>query len=36
MRKTKKPLQQLPSQQVLQQIQNFISERPNHKSEVKK
>ena len=32
----KKQLQQLPSQQLLQEIQEFIATRPNHKSETKK
>ena len=36
MKKTKKRLQQLPSQQLLQEIQDFIATRPNHKSERKK
>lgn len=36
MKKTKKPLQQLPSRQLLQEIQNFIATRPNHKSERKR
>ena len=36
MKKTKKLLQQLPSQQLLQEIQDFIANRPNHKSERKR
>ena len=36
MKKTKKPLQQLPSQELLQEIQNFIANRPNHKAERKR
>lgn len=36
MKKPKKSLKQLPSQQLLQEIQNFIATRPNHKSERKK
>ena len=36
MKGTKRRLQQLPSQQVLQEIQEFISTRPNHKSETKR
>ena len=36
MKKTKKRLQQLPSQQLLQEIQDFIATRPNHKSERKR
>ncbi|MDR1670100.1 MAG: site-specific integrase [Spiroplasmataceae bacterium] len=36
MKKTKKRLQQLPSQQLLQEIQEFIVTRPNHKSERKR
>jgi len=36
MKKFKKRLQQLPSQQLLQEIQNFIITRPNHKSERKR
>ncbi|CAG8642685.1 8278_t:CDS:2, partial [Ambispora gerdemannii] len=32
---TKRYLQQLPSQQLLQEIQDFIAARPNHKSERK-
>lgn len=36
MKKSKKRLQQLPSQQLLQEIQDFIVTRPNHKSERKK
>ena len=32
----KKPLKQLPSQQLLQEIQDFISTRPNHQSERKR
>ncbi|MCE8163921.1 MAG: site-specific integrase [Candidatus Moeniiplasma glomeromycotorum] len=36
MNKTKKRLQQLPSQQLLQEIQDFIATRPNHKSERKR
>jgi site-specific recombinase XerD len=36
MKKTKKNLQQLPSRQLLQEIQNFIVTRPNHKAERKK
>ncbi|KLL01690.1 MAG: tyrosine recombinase XerD [Mycoplasmataceae bacterium RC_NB112A] len=36
MKKSKKPLRQLPSQEILQEIQNFIATRPNHKAERKK
>jgi len=36
MKKPKKRLQQLPSQQLLQEIQDFIATRPNHKSERKR
>ena len=36
MKKPKKRLQQLPSQQLLQEIQEFISTRPNHKRESKR
>lgn len=36
MKKVKKHLQQLPSQQLLQEIQEFIVARPNHKGETKK
>src|SRR4051812_37109197 len=36
MKKPKKRLQQLPSQQLLQEIQEFVATRPNHKSERKK
>jgi hypothetical protein len=32
----KKQLQQIPSQQLLQEIQTFIITRPNHRSETKK
>jgi hypothetical protein len=32
----KKQLQQLPSQQLLQEIQEFVPTRPNHQSETKK
>lgn len=36
MKKSKKHLQQLPSQKLLLEIQEFIATRPNHKSERKK
>lgn len=36
MKKLKKPLKQLPSQQLLQEVQDFILTRPNHKSERKR
>lgn len=36
MKKPKKRLQQLPSQQLLQEIQDFIATRPNRKSERKR
>ena len=36
MKKPKRRLQQLPSQQLLQEIQDFITTRPNHKGERKK
>jgi hypothetical protein len=36
MKKAKKHLQQLPSQQLLQEIQEFVVARPNHKGEIKK
>jgi len=36
MKKVKKRLQQLPSQKFLQEIQEYIANRPNHKSEKKK
>lgn len=36
MKRVKKRLQQLPSQQFLQEIQEYIANRPNHKSETKK
>jgi len=36
MKKPKKRLQQLPSQQLLREVQEFIAARPNHKSETKK
>nr|CAG8587328.1 8137_t:CDS:2 [Entrophospora candida] len=36
MKKVKKRLQQLPSQQLLQEIQEYIANRPNRKSETKK
>ena len=34
--KKRKKLQQLPSQQVLQEVQDFIATRPNHQSETKR
>jgi hypothetical protein len=34
--KKKKKIQQLPSQKVLQEVQNFIIQRSNHKSERKR
>ena len=36
MKKFKKPLQQLPSQQLLQEVQDFILTRANHQSERKR
>ena len=36
MKKPQKRLQQLPSQQLLQEIQDFVATRPNHKSERKR
>jgi len=34
--KKRKKVQQLPSQQLLQEIQEFITTRPNHQSETKR